>query len=127
AETLDSRGISLNIGVTRHLFSLTCTCLVEDFEPVLALLGDIVTAPSLLEAEIATRKGEVITAIRQDDDSPAVRATEALMALLYPGGHPYGRRTKGSVEVVEGLTRDSLVGLHESRCAPSELTAVVVG
>ena len=46
------------------------------------------------------RKGEVVTAIRQDEDNPAVRATEALMALLYPDGHPYGRRTKGSVEIV---------------------------
>src|SRR5437588_5561025 len=76
AEALDSRGITLNIGVTRHLFSLVCTCLSEDFEPVLALLGDVVMAPSLPEAEIATRKGEVITAIRQDDDNPAVRASE---------------------------------------------------
>ena len=29
--------------------SLVCTCLAEDFEPVLALLGDIVMAPSLPE------------------------------------------------------------------------------
>jgi zinc protease len=127
AEALDARGITLNITVTRHLLSLICTCLAEDFEAVLSLLGEILMQPSFPEHEIATRKGEVVTSIRQDDDSPAVRATEALMALLYPGGHPYGRPTKGSVEVVEGLTRDSLVGLHESRCAPSELTAVVVG
>ena len=95
AEELDSRGITLTVTVTRHLFSLVCTCLAEDFEPVLALLGDIVMSPSLPEAELATRKGEVITAIRQDDDNPAVRASEALMALLYPDGHPYGRPDEG--------------------------------
>src|SRR5476649_1820168 len=101
AEELDSRGITLTITVSRHLFSLGCTCLADDFEPVLTLLGDIITSPSLPEEEIATRKGEVITSIRQDEDSPAIRATEALMGLLYPNGHPYGRRTKGSIEVVE--------------------------
>ena len=127
AEALDSRGITLTILVTRHLFALTCTCLAEDFEPVLALLGDIAMAPSLLEAEIATRKGEVITSIRQDDDSPAIRAVESLMALLYPGGHPYGRRTKGSIEVVERLTRERLLRLHAERFAPGALTAVIVG
>jgi zinc protease len=127
SDALDTRGITLTITVTRHLLSLICTCLAEDFEAVLLLLGEILMEPSFPEHEIATRKGEVVTAIRQDDDSPAVRATEALMALLYPGGHPYGRRTKGSVEIVEGLTRASLVSLHESRCAPSELTAVIVG
>jgi zinc protease len=127
AEELDSRGITVTIGVTRHLFSIVCTCLADDFEPVLALLGDILTAPSLPEHEIATRKGEVITAIRQDDDNPAVRASEALMALLYPDGHPYGRRTKGSISVVESLTREQLLRLHAERFAPSELTAVIVG
>ncbi len=127
AEELDSRGITLTIIITRHLFSLGCRCLAEDFEPVLALLADIVMSPSLPEQELATRKGEVITSIRQDDDNPAVRASETLMALLYPDGHPYGRRTKGSIELVEQLTRERLLRLHADRFAPSELTAVIVG
>ncbi|HEY2152485.1 MAG TPA: pitrilysin family protein [Vicinamibacterales bacterium] len=127
AEELDSRGITLTINVTRHLFSLVCTCLAEDFEPVLALLADIVTSPSLPEEELATRKGEVITAIRQDDDSPMVRALEELMSMLYPGGHPYGRRTKGSIDIVERITREQVVRLHAERFAPGELTAAIVG
>ncbi|PYR44283.1 MAG: hypothetical protein DMF93_00810, partial [Acidobacteria bacterium] len=127
AEELDSRGITLTIAVTRHLFSLVCTCLADDFEPVLALVADILAAPSLPDAEIATRKGEVVTAIRQDGDNPAVRANEALMALLYPDEHPYGRRTKGSIELVESLAREELLRQHAERFAPSELTAVVVG
>src|SRR5207248_390223 len=110
-----------------HLFLLVCTCLAEDFERVFELLGDILMAPSVPDEEISTRKGEVITAIRQDDDNPAVRATEALMALLYPNGHPYGRPTKGSIDAVERLTRERLVQLHAARFAPTELTAVVVG
>jgi zinc protease len=127
AEELDSRGITLSIHITRHLFSIACTCLADDFEPVLALLAEIVMFPSLPEEEIATRKGEVITSIRQDDDNPAVKASESLMALLYPGGHPYGRRTKGSIAVVESLTREQLLRLHADRFAPSQLMAVVVG
>jgi zinc protease len=127
AEELDSRGITLSIGVTRHLFSLVCTCLADHCEPVLALLGEVLMAPSLPDEEIATRKGEVITSIRQDEDNPAVRASETLMGLLYPDGHPYGRRTKGSIEIVESLTRDQLLRLHAERFAPSGLTAVIVG
>ena len=127
ADELDNRGISLTITVTRHIASIACTCLAEDFEPVFSLLGEMLMLPSLPEAEIATRKGEVVTAIRQDEDNPAVRATEALMALLYPDGHPYGRPTKGTVETVERLTRGQLVLLHADRFAPGELTAVVVG
>ena len=58
---------------------LACTCLSDDFEAVLALVGEILMSPSMPEEEIATRKGEVITSIRQDDDNPAVRATETLV------------------------------------------------
>src|SRR3954447_5510709 len=127
AEELDSRGITLTVLVTRHLFTLVCTCLAEDFEPVLTLLADIVMSPSLPEEELATRKGEVITSIRQDEDNPAIRATESLMVLLYPDGHPYGRRTKGSIDTVEQMTRQQLLDLHRERFAPAALTAVIVG
>jgi zinc protease len=127
AEDLDSRGITLSISVTRHLFSVACTCLAEHFEPVLSLLGEIITSPSLPPDEIEKQKGQVVTAIRQDQDSPAVRASETLMASLYPNGHPYGRPTKGAIEIVEGLNRQALTTLHAARFAPTELTAVVVG
>jgi len=126
AEDLDNRGITLTIGVTRHLFSLACTCLAEDFETVFALLGDIVRSPAVADSELATRKAEVITAIRQDDDSPAVRAVETLMAQLYPV-HPYGQRSKGTPDVVERLTRERLLAVHAEQFAPGQLTAIVVG
>jgi len=127
AEELDGRGITLTMTVTRHLFSIVCTCLAEDFDAVFDLLADIVINPSVPQTELAIRKGEVVTAIRQDEDNPAVRASEALMAVLYPDGHPYGRRTKGSIDVVDALTREELCRFHDDRFAPSALTAVVVG
>ena len=46
AEDLDSRGITLSIVVTRHLLTLSCTCLSEDFDAVFELIGDIVRSPS---------------------------------------------------------------------------------
>ena len=127
ADELDSRGISLTIAVNRHQMSAQCTCLAEDFEDVLSLVGDILMAPSVPDAELATRKGEVITAIRQDEDNPAVRAVEALMAILYGADHPYGRPQKGTIESVEALSAARLRALHRERFAPSELTAVIVG
>jgi zinc protease len=127
AEELDSRGISLAIGVNRHQMSASCTCLADDFEDVLGLVADIFTAPSVPDGELATRKGEVITAIRQDQDNPAMRAVESLMAVLYGADHPYGRPQKGTIEAVESLTAEGLRELHRDRFAPSELTAVVVG
>src|SRR5262249_31907059 len=127
AEALDNRGASLNVVISRHLCSLICTCLAEDFEPVLALIADIIKAPSFPETEIATRQGEIVTAIRQDEDNPAVQAVDRLLNLLYGADHPYGRPYKGLAQAVEAATRDDLVALHAARFAPTELTAVIVG
>lgn len=127
AETLDSRGISLTAVVTRHAFSLACPCLSEDFDAVLALLGDIVMTPTFPEAELATRKAEVLTTIQQDIDNPAVRAVQGLMGQLYPDGHPYGRPSKGTAASVDRLTRDRLTALHAQWFVPTALSVVVVG
>src|SRR5262249_51219392 len=110
-----------------HLFTLACRCLSADFEPVLAILADILTSPSIPEDELAIRKGEVITSIRQDDDSPAVRASETLMERLYPNGHPYGRRPKGAIATVERRARAGRAGSRAAWSAPGALRGVLAG
>jgi zinc protease len=56
-----------------------------------------------------------------------VRASEALMALLYSDGHPYGRPTKGTVAILEGLARGDLVRQHATWFGPTALVGVIVG
>ena len=126
-EALDGRGVTLNIHVTRHLFTLSAVCLSDDFEAVLDLVADVVTRPVFPPGEVETRRGEIVTAIRQDEDNPAAVAGEALMALLYPSGHPYGRPTKGSIEGVDRLEREHLVEFHRQRFFPGGLLVTVVG
>jgi zinc protease len=127
AEALETRGISLAITINRHLLSIVCTCLADDFESVVGILGEILIEPSIPDAELATRRGEVITALAQDDDSPYVKALEALMAYLYGSDHPYGRKSKGTVESIGALTRERLLALHRDRFVPGAVSAVVVG
>ena len=127
AEALDGRGVTLNSSVGRHLLTLGCTCLAEDFDAVLALVADVVRHPTFPAADVETRRGEIVTGIRQDEDSPATVAVEGLMGLLYPDGHPYGRRTKGSVASVESITRADLVAYHRAQFFPAGLMVVIVG
>jgi zinc protease len=127
ADALDARGVSLSLGANRHVMTIGCTCLTEDFEPMLELMAEITRQPSFPEEEIAKRKGEQLNAIRQDEDSPAVQAMQALFELLYPGGHQYGRPAKGRVDTVTPLDAATLRQFHAARFAPSTLTAIVVG
>jgi zinc protease len=127
AERLDFRGVSLAITVNRHALSLVCTCLVEDLDPILATLADIVMHPAFPDREVETRRGEIVTMIRQDEDNPAAMAAEGLLLLLYGPVHPYGRRPRGTVETVERISRSSLQTFHAARFAPDSLSLVIVG
>jgi zinc protease len=127
AEDLDDRGVTLSTGVNRHLFLLNCLCLTEDVGDILDVLADVVRNPVFPHEEVETRRGEIVTALRQDEDNPAAVASEQLMALLYPSGHPYGRPARGSVESVQQISRDDLIAFHRVRFFPEGLTIAVVG
>lgn len=127
ADALDERGVSLTVPVNRHATSLVCTCLVEDFDAVLALLADIIVRPAFAEQEVATRRAEILTMIRQDEDNPAVVASEALLRSLYGGTHPYGWKPRGTAESLEAITRADLAAFHAARYRPSALSLVIVG
>lgn len=127
AELLDGRGVTLSVGATRHRLSVSCTCLSEDFGRMLDLVGEVLREPALPEQEIETHRVEIVTSIRQDQDNPAVMAVEEAMAMLYPAGHPYGRRTKGTIDSVETIDRAALASFHDAHVTPSSLVLACVG
>jgi zinc protease len=127
AEALDDRGVTLKVSTNRHALTASCTCLSEDFADMLALMADITREPVFPHDQFEKRRTETISLIRQDQDNPAIRASEALQSLLYGATHPYGRPAKGHVETIEGVTRDDLVAFHARRFAPGSLTLVIVG
>lgn len=127
ADELDRRGVSLATSVNRHVLSLVCTCLVDDLDPILQILADIVMHPVFPENEITTRRAEIITLIRQDDDNPAVVAMEGFLAELYGSSHGYGRRPRGTVDSAEAIDRDALQQFHTARFGPASLSLVIVG
>jgi zinc protease len=127
AEALDDRGVALRAAANRHVLTLSCTCLSEDFDEVLAVLADVARNPVFPAEEVEKRRQEMVTAIRQDMDNPGVRASEALQALLYGPAHPYGRPAKGSIERVERFRREDLAAYHAARFAPAAMSIVIVG
>jgi zinc protease len=127
AEELDSRGVSLGVTLNRHVISVICTCLVEDFDSVLALLAEIVMRPTFPATEVETRRGEIVTLLRQDEDNPATVAAEAMMRLLYGETHPYGRPVRGTPAVVEAVDGPRLQRFHAERFQPGSLSLAVVG
>jgi zinc protease len=126
ADELDGRGASLSVVAGRHQMALSATCLVEDFPSVLALTADVARHPRFADDEIATRRENLITSIRQAEDDPASMAVDAFMKALY-GDHPYARKVRGTVTGIEAIRRQDLVRFHQKGFDPAAITVVVVG
>ena len=126
-DELDTRGVSLSVTVDRHALALVCTCLAEDFAPTLDLLADIVRHPMFPDNEVDTRRGEILTLLRQAEDDPGERASEGVLCDLYGGDHPYGRPPRGSAASVGRVDRDALRRHHAERVSPGSLSLVIVG
>jgi zinc protease len=127
ADALDARGVSLSASINRHVLTLSCTCLAEDFDEVLDIVVDVLRRPTFPDDEVARRRAEIVTALGQDADNPAAQAVEGVLELLYGSRHPYGRRPKGSVESIERISRDALVAFHREHVTPDGLSLVIVG
>ena len=127
AEELDSRGVSLKVSTGRPMLTISCTCLSEDFDDVLAIVVDLARRPTFPLDEIEKRRAEVLTALRQKEDNPAARVIDAVLELLYSPQHPYGRPMKGTAPGVERVMRSDMVAFHAARIRPAALSLVIVG
>jgi len=126
AMALESRGASLDVRINRHVVSVDCTCLVGDFGDMLGLVADVLMNPAFSPEQVALRRSEIVTALRQEQDDPAAMASEGLLRLLYPG-HPYAKHPHGTVESVEVMPESALRAFHEARFVPGSLSLVIVG
>jgi zinc protease len=106
--------------------ALAATCLSDDFSAVLALAADVARHPRFADQEIATRRENLITTIRQGEDDPASMAVDAFMQALYRD-HPYARKVRGTVAGIEAIRRQDLVRFHQKGFDPSGIVVVIVG
>jgi zinc protease len=127
AEVLDERGVALEASADRRDVTVACTCLADDFDDVLELVGDVLTAPVFDPREVEGRRGEILTELRQDEDDPAEVAETHIMAELYGAEHPYGRPVAGTRDSVQALEPHDLERFHGAWFAPSRTTLAVVG
>jgi zinc protease len=127
SEELDNRGVALQMRVTRHMTAVSVDCLAEDVEAILELLADIVQRPSFPEDQVALRRREILTRLRQDADNPASRVVEELFPLLYGTTHPYGWPSKGTAASLESIDRTTLAEFHRRWFAPERLSLAMVG
>jgi predicted Zn-dependent peptidase len=114
----------VDVGADATLFTLTT--LARFAGRGAKLLSDMLTAPSMREADFARVRQLRLDRLRQLTDLPPAVAERAFLRLLYPS-HPYGHLAIGNEEALRGLTREDVVQFHAATFLPWRATLVVVG
>jgi len=90
------------------------------------MLADISVNSILDETELELEKKVVIEEMRLTEDAPSRYLGRLLLGMVFDG-HPYGRPVIGTPEIIQKLTRDTLLAFYRRHYVPESFTLVVVG
>jgi len=90
------------------------------------MLADISVNSSLDETELELEKKVVIEEMRLGEDAPQRYLIRQLYGMVFDG-HPYGRPVLGTPEIIQKLTRNTLLAFYRRHYVPESFTLVVVG
>ena len=94
--------------------------------PTIEMFADMSVNSALDETELELEKKVVIEEMRLSEDAPQRFLVRQLYGMVFDS-HPYGRSVLGTPEIIQKLTRDTLLAFYRRHYVPESFTLVVVG
>jgi predicted Zn-dependent peptidase len=98
----------------------------ESVMPAIELLVEVVGMPLLAETELAVERGVIVQEITDENENPASRAGDLVIAALFPG-HRLAKSITGEATDVQRLTHDRVLAFRERQWSPTAGLAVIAG
>jgi zinc protease len=125
-EAIDALGAELSIDTTPSFLRVAGSVIRRNLEPVLALVSELLNAPSFPEAEFAQLKRESLAALLElTDNDQGLCATQLRRALFH--GHPYGRSSIGTKTTLTAIEHAEVVARYREGLAHLPRTAAFSG
>jgi len=125
AKAAEMLGSTLSSSAQRDYVAVSLETLPSDFEPGLALLGEVLREPAWSAADFARVRDQWLDDLRAERQSPTALA--ALVALRATFGKEHGAPVNGSITDVKNLAVSDLKRWYETHVSPSNVALVVVG
>jgi zinc protease len=126
ADETESLGAAVGFGAGVHLVGFSGKALAEDLRLLLDMLSDILQHASFPADKLEQVRGEILTGLREREDSTAAMAGLTFRKLAYPD-HPYGRDSLGTVESVSAIRRKDLKRFYAEQYRPEGMQFAIVG
>ena len=126
ARALESLAASFEYDAGDDSVSISARFLTENRDQVIDLLHTTLHEPRFDQDAIDRVRAQVLSGLRSDAKDPNEIAGTAFSRMAY-GDHPYGSDERGTVESLNGLTRDDILTAHGDVLARDRLYVGAVG
>jgi predicted Zn-dependent peptidase len=126
ATAMDAVGGEMNAFTAKEHTCFYANVLSSDLPLAVALLSDLVTDACNTAADLDSERTVVLEEIAMRDDEPSDAVHDLFAETLF-GDTPLGRSVLGTVESIEGLTRDDVDGWYRGRYTMPSIVVTAAG
>jgi predicted Zn-dependent peptidase len=126
ATAMDAVGGEMNAFTAKEHTCYYANVLASDLPLAVALLADLVTEARNTAEDLESERTVVLEEIAMRDDEPSDAVHDLFSETLF-GDTPLGRSVLGTVESIEGLTRDDVDGWYRRRYAMPSMVVTAAG
>ncbi|HSZ43675.1 MAG TPA: pitrilysin family protein, partial [Trebonia sp.] len=123
---MDAVGGEMNAFTAKEYTCYYARVLDADLPLAIDVLSDMVTSSLISPKDVDAERGVVLEEIAMNEDDPTDTVHEAFTTQLF-GDTPLGRPILGTVESINGITRDQINEHYVARYTPPHLVIAAAG
>ena len=121
---LESRAASVETWGGRMATGANLSCLKEDFQDVLGIMGDILMSPKFAEEKLALHRNLRLEQVRRENDNPQTIINREFSKVLYPENI---LGVNADETTYNAVTRDDLLAFWQTYYHPNNVLLAVTG
>jgi predicted Zn-dependent peptidase len=123
---IDAVGGELNAFTAKEYTCYYARVLDADLPLAIDVLSDMVTSSLIEPRDVDAERGVILEEIAMNEDDPADLVHEAFAAQVF-GDTPLGRPILGTVDSINGISRDKIAEHYRARYTPDSLVIAAAG
>jgi len=126
AESFDRVGGESNAMTAKEYTCYYARVIDTDLPMAIDVILDMVTSATLDQDDFDTERGVILEELAMNDDDPGDVAHERFAGAVL-GGHPLGRPIGGTPEIINQVTRESMLEHYREHYVPEGLIVTAAG
>src|SRR5215467_12467207 len=126
SSTMDAVGGEMNAFTAKEYTCYYARVLDADLPLAIDVLSDMVTASLITPRDVDAERNVVLEEIAMNEDDPTDSVHEAFTTHLF-GDTPLGRPILGTVDSINGITREQIFEHYVARYTPPHLVVAAAG